>query len=134
MNTKYLVLIIGIVVIVAIGGYYAYNSSIDKAPPTIKSGDPSINATNVPVDKVIKITFNEPIEKGSLFNQITVKQVNGSAQQISKSINGSVLTIKLSNGTYTNGATYSIIIPAKSITDLKGNEIQTKTYKFTVVS
>jgi methionine-rich copper-binding protein CopC len=43
----------------------------------VTSTDPANNAVNVPINKVIKVTFNEPIAAGSAYSSITVKNSAG---------------------------------------------------------
>jgi len=107
---------------------YNQTYNIDTTPPTVTLIDPSNNAVNVPVNKVINITFNEPIKSGSTYSNIYLEYGNYQIP-ITKSINNNVLTITPS---YLNQITgYSLIMPTNSITDLAGNPLQQYTSSFT---
>ena len=85
--------------------------------PIITISDPINNAT-VTVNKIINITFNEPIQAGINFDYITVTNNIGTQESITKTINGNVLTLTRSNGEYLNNMTYTIFLPINSISDL----------------
>ncbi|OEC86303.1 Ig-like domain-containing protein, partial [Methanobacterium sp. A39] len=111
--------------------YGLINSSfgMDSTIPTVKSIDPANNSVNVPINKVIKVTFSESIKRGTL--SIYVKNSStGKYVPITTSISGNVLTITL-NSNLTKGTTYNIILNAGSITDLAGNALKAYTTKFT---
>ena len=100
-------------------------NSTDTTPPTITTTDPTNNATKVASNKVITITFNEPIQTGSAYSSIVMMNTNdNSVKPIVTSIAGNILTIK---GTYNwlKFVTYKLTIPANSITDLAGNSLTT---------
>ena len=101
----------------------------DSTAPKVKSIDPANNSVNVPINKVIKVTFSEPIKAGTL--SIRVKNLRtGYYVPITKKISGNVLTIaptsKLLKATQ-----YSVILNTGSITDLAGNPLKSYTTKFT---
>ena len=70
---------------------YSQTYTIDIVAPIVKSIDPLNGAVNVLPNKVIKITFSEPIKAGSLW--IDLKNSAGTLVSTSKSISGNVLTI-----------------------------------------
>ena len=99
---------------------------VDTTPPTITSTDPANNAINVPTNKVINITFSEPIQAGTAYNNIKIVNNNtNTAQTITKTITNNILTI--TSSAWQQGTTYTLTIPANSITDLTGNNL-TNTY------
>jgi methionine-rich copper-binding protein CopC len=101
------------------------NTSITINPPTVASVDPVNGAVNVPIYKVIKITFSEPIQYGSASNQITVKNSTGTAISLNPFlISGNVLTLSPVNS-YLTGNYYTINIPANAVNDLAGNGLAT---------
>jgi methionine-rich copper-binding protein CopC len=110
-------------------GLISSSFGMDSTIPTIKSIDPANNSVNVPINKVIKVTFSEPVKAGTL--SIYVKNSStGKYVPITTSISSNVLTITL-NSNLTKGTTYNIILNASSITDLAGNAIKAYTTKFT---
>ena len=111
--------------------YGLINSSfgMDSTIPTVKSIDPTNNSVNVPINKVIKVTFSEPIKAGTLSIYVKTSST-GKYVPITTSISSNVLTITL-NSNLTKGTTYNIILNACSITDLAGNALKTYTTKFT---
>ena len=108
-----------------------YNSifNIDATPPTITSINPT-NGTTIPVNQTFTVTFNEQIKAGTNFNNIILWNNDLNILKPSTiTINNNQLiitpTTKLMNAKY-----YSLIIPANSITDLAGNNLQ-NTYNST---
>jgi parallel beta-helix repeat protein len=100
------------------------------APPIVISIDPANNAVNVPVNKVIKVTFNEPIKAGSLW--IELKNNGGTSIPITKSISGSILTIKPINSLA--GGRYTLTLHTGSITDLENNPLALCGFRFNVTN
>ena len=100
-------------------------TTTDTTAPTITSTDPANNANNVPNNKVITITFSEPIKAGNTYNNIKVINTStNQAQTITKAISGNILTIT-SPTAWLNGIKYTITIPTNSITDITGNNLTT---------
>ena len=97
----------------------SFNSTTDLTAPTIKSTNPTNNAVNIAVNKVIKVTFSESIKKRS--GWIELKNSVGKNVSITTSISGNVLTItpasKLARGTK-----YTLFVHSGSVTDLSGNK------------
>jgi len=100
------------------------------APPIVISIDPANNTVNVPVNKVIKVTFNEPIKAGSLW--IELKNNGGTSIPITKSISGSILTIKPINSLA--GGRYTLTLHTGSITDLEDNPLALCGFRFNVTN
>ena len=110
----------------------SFTSYTDTTPPTITSTDPANNA-DVTANQVISVTFSEPIQSGSSYNSISIIDTNTStAQTITKSISGNVLTIS-SPDAWLTGDKYTVTIPKNSVTDVSGNNLATDyTTNFTV--
>jgi hypothetical protein len=109
---------------------YTQNYTIDKIPPTITAIDPVKNAVNVPTNKVIKITFSEPIKAENML--IDLKDNTGKLTPIITSIVGNVLTINHST-LFINGI-YSLSLHTGCIKDLAGNSLALLSTTFTVDS
>jgi len=108
---------------------YTTKFTTDSTAPTVKSIDPANNSANIAVNKVIKVTFSEPVKSGTL--SIRVKNLKtGSYISISKKISGNTLTITPASNLI-KATQYSVILNAGSITDLAGNAIKSYTTKFT---
>jgi hypothetical protein len=99
---------------------YTSSFTIATIIPKVNGIDPVNGAVNVPNNKVIKITFNEPITAGSAYNQITVKNSFGAVKMMTASISGSVLTLTPVYN-YLTGYKYTITIPANAVKDSAGN-------------
>ena len=100
----------------------------NTTPPQVIISDPVNNALNVPIIKMIKITFNEPIKDGLNYNDIEIRNGNTKIGASYWYI-GNVLNIR---GYYSNGVKYTLTLPANSIEDLAGNPLpQTYTTTFT---
>ena len=111
---------------------YTTKFTTDSTAPTVKTVDPANKATNVAVNKVIKVTFSEPIKAGTL--GVGIKNVKtGKYVSITKSINGNTLTMTL-KGNLARATQYSIVLSKGSITDISGNPLNTYTTKFTTDS
>ncbi|MGB7968595.1 MAG: Ig-like domain-containing protein [Methanobacterium sp.] len=110
-------------------------NSTDITPPTISTINPVNNAVNVPTNQVINITFSEPIQAATTYNNINIiNTATNTAQTITKTISGNILTITSPN-TWQQGIKYTITIPANSITDLAGNNLTNAfTSNFTIIN
>jgi Transglutaminase-like enzymes, putative cysteine proteases len=82
----------------------------------------------VAVNKVIKVTFSEPINAGTYC--VELKDASGKTVSVTKSINGNVLTIKPTTN-LTKGTKYTLLIYTGSVTDLSGNNVSAYTSTFT---
>jgi len=113
----------------------SYTTSFTTVPPLqVTSSDPANNAVSVPVNKVIKITFNKQIYSGSAYSQITLKNSSNTVVPITTSISGNVLTITKTSGTFAGGL-YTLNLPVNSIVDVNNTSILSGyTTKFTVDS
>ena len=105
------------------GNKYLYAGSTtfktDGTAPTIKTTDPKNKATNIAVNKVIKVTFSESIKAGTIW--VELKTSSGKSVAVRTSVSGSVLTITpISN--LTEGTTYTLLVHSGSVTDLSGNK------------
>ncbi|MDI6644007.1 MAG: S8 family serine peptidase [Methanobacteriaceae archaeon] len=119
------------------GRINAYKSLINVITilrhPRILSTDPAKEEVGVPLNKVIKIYFNENITKGINFKYITLNNAKGKSIKIQRSINGNILIIIASKLDY--GTKYTLNIPAGSIRNVHGNYLRSKySYSFCTVS
>ena len=103
----------------------------DKVKPVVSVIDPANKAVNVAVNKVITVTFSEPIKLGNGY--IELKDSNGAAVPFTKSISGNVLTITPKSA-LVQGMTYSLIVHTGSVMDLVGNNVSLYGSSFTTVS
>ncbi len=110
----------------------AGNPVTDTTAPSITSVDPANGSTNVAVNKIIKITFNEAIKSGTAYNNINITNNGAIVTSITKSISGNVLTLT-NSASYALGTKYIINLPANSITDLAGNNITAFSSNFTTI-
>jgi len=102
----------------------------NTTPPQVIISDPSNRAVNVPINKLIKITFNEPIQEGSSYGDIVLKGDNITIPAWYR-IKGNILNIE--SGYLSNGVKYTLTLPANSIEDLAGNPLpQTYITTFTI--
>lgn len=95
----------------------------DITPPKIVSAQPVSNASKIPVNQIIRISFSEPIKVGSTYNSITLKNSAGRSMVITKSIISNVLIVKLAKGTYSKNTKYTLNIPAKAVNDMRNNSL-----------
>ena len=111
------------------GNLDIYTATFDIYSPKVTLSDPINNAFNVATNKVIKITFNEPVKAGNMF--IELKNSAGTLIPITRSISGNVLSIT-PNSLLKAGTKYTIILHTNSIKDLASNGLAALyTTKFT---
>jgi hypothetical protein len=98
----------------------------------VASTDPADNKTLVPVDKAIVVTFNEYVERGDTFNDISLKAGEDEVAFL-VSLGYSVMTIYPSTG-LTNGTRYTVTIPRGAVKDIYCNPFKNPyTFNFTTV-
>jgi len=91
---------------------------MDSTVPKPTSGSPARNAVNVPVNKVITTTFNEPIYATANM-WITLKTVGGTPVTITPVIIGNVLYIY--HALLAPSTKYLLELHTGCISDLAGN-------------
>jgi hypothetical protein len=100
-------------------------TSKDISTPKIMSMDPKNYAVNVPLNKIIKVTFSEDIKKSTVFTNIQLRDKNGSLVGTTKTISGRVLMLQKMSGTFRLGTKYTLFIPINSVGDKSGNAVST---------
>lgn len=101
----------------------------DTMSPIVKSINPSNNMTNVPINQLITITFNEKIFKGKTFSQISFNS-NGNEVDCSIEISKNILKIKPKSELKCNSI-YNLTIPKSAINDINNNTLKNiYNYKF----
>jgi transglutaminase-like putative cysteine protease len=103
----------------------------DKTKPKIVKSDPVKKATNVNINRNIKITFSEKIKFGNKY--IKLKNSKGSTIPITMGIVGNILVINPINN-LTKGMKYTVYLHSGSIKDLNGNGISLQGLGFTTQS
>ncbi len=97
-------------------------------PPTVLSTLPSDTATDVAIDVVASATFDEDIQAGTNFGDITISGATG----VSASIVGATLTI--AHDAFAYGTSYTVTIPAGAVDDLDDNAlVDAKVWSFTTL-
>lgn len=108
---------------------YTSKFTVDSSDPKVTGIDPVNNAVNINPDKIIKVTFSEPI----ILGKGTVDLENSSGiEKFALSISGKVLTIKPLKSLH-NGI-YSLFLYPGCVTDIAGNPLSTYASYFTVDS
>jgi len=82
-------------------------------PPTVTGSDPVNGATNVPLNKVISVTFSKDIDQGTNWSGISVC-AGTTPVAANASINGGVLTITPSSN-LSDDVNYTVTIPAGAV-------------------
>jgi len=93
---------------------------VDKFAPVVSEVEPAKGNINVPVDKVITVTFNEDIQAGVAYRGISLKGDQGANVKAMVSINGKKLIIKPGTNLACN-TRYTVHIPARAVKDMAGN-------------
>jgi hypothetical protein len=110
---------------------YSFIFTVNKTSPTVKSISPVKNAINVPINKLIRVTFTEPIRNGN--GWIELKNNGGKSIPITFSIINNVLTIN--HISLLDKATkYTLILHTGSLNDLIGNPVTTYSSYFATAS
>ncbi|WP_163100158.1 Ig-like domain-containing protein [Peribacillus alkalitolerans] len=93
---------------------------LDNIPPTQESHSPTNGATNVLINELVKVTFNEPILAGPFLQSVTIKDANNvSVGGIEASVSGKVLTI--AHSPFDNNKIYTVNVPVQAVIDAAGN-------------
>jgi len=99
-------------------------------PPTVESTLPLDAATDVAIDVVVSATFDEDIQEGANFGDITIIS---EATGVSASIAGATLTI--AHDAFAYETSYTVTIPAGAVNDLDDNAlVNPEVWSFTVVT
>jgi len=102
--------------------YAVLEKVLDTTAPSVLSTDPVNNATNVPIDKVIKVTFNEDVESATNFDKIIMLDAEGATVAVTTTLTASVLTITPSDP-LAYSTKYTVTIPAGAVKDTSGNAL-----------
>ncbi|ACI17337.1 hypothetical protein COPRO5265_0448 [Coprothermobacter proteolyticus DSM 5265] len=102
--------------------YAVLEKVLDTAAPTVVNTDPVNNATNVPIDKVIKVTFNEDVVSATNFDKITLADAKGATVAVTTTLTASVLTITPSDP-LAYSTEYTVTIPAGAVKDTADNPL-----------
>ena len=96
---------------------------LDTSPPAVGSADPVNNSSNVQLNKIIKLVYNEQIQYGSNFDiggglsSITLNGVNVPISNIQIVMN----TLVIIPTNLLKSTKYTLFIPVDAIEDLAGN-------------
>ncbi len=96
----------------------------DISSPGVKYSDPEANASNVTINKSIKIFFNEKIKKGADFEKIELSDKSGETVPIRLFVNSDHLAVVPCGNLYNNTA-YVLKVDKGAITDLSDNMLIT---------
>ncbi len=113
--------------------WVGYQTPTPAPAPVVISTDPAVNATNVPLNSLVNITFNENIATAVNYPDIYIKAVNtGNVVSLADlNINNNTLTITPAVNLL-NGVTYQVFIPAGAVESMSGNmSTSAYTYDFT---
>ena len=102
--------------------------TVYNSPPIVKASSPVKNAVNVVTNKLIRITFTEPVKKGS--GWIELKNSSGKSIPITINITNNILTIN-HKSLLAKATKYTLVLHTGSITDLIGNPVAIYTSYFT---
>ena len=104
-------------------------TTIETGPPGIDNTLPINGATDVSLDAVIEVTFNEDVTEVDL-SGITID--NG-ATGISASFNPGHDRITITHDEFTQGTIYTVTIPSGTVQDTSGNPNELYSWNFTTV-
>ncbi|OPX45053.1 hypothetical protein CLHUN_12850 [Ruminiclostridium hungatei] len=96
----------------------------DTSSPKIKYSDPENNASNVTINKSIKIFFNEKIKKGTNFEKIVLTDKWGNSFPIRLFVTSDCLAV-VPSGNLENNTAYVLKIAKGAVKDLSDNMLIT---------
>jgi methionine-rich copper-binding protein CopC len=106
-----------------------WSSSFTVDPtPKVTNINPTNGTTNIPTNKVITVTFSEPIKAGNM--SIQLKNSNGTTVSFTTNIKGNTLTLT-PTALLSNGTKYTLILHTGCVTDLVGNTLALTSTNFT---
>jgi len=88
-------------------------SFLTMDPPTVTGTDPVNGVTNVPLDKVITVTFSKDVEQGTNWSGISIS-AGTTPVAANASINGNVLSIT-PTANLSDDVNYTVTIPAGAV-------------------
>ncbi len=116
--------------------WVGYQTPTPTPAPVVVSTNPVVNATNVPLNSLVNITFNENIATAANYPDIYIKAVNtGNVVSLADlNISNNILTITPApNLLYS--VTYQVYIPAGAVESMSGNiSTSAYTYNFTTIT
>jgi photosystem II stability/assembly factor-like uncharacterized protein/methionine-rich copper-binding protein CopC len=95
----------------------------DTTAPTVSSADPVNSATNVIRDKTVVITFNENIQAGSAYANITFKTAAGVSVDATPTISGATTLSFDPPNDLAGNTVYTITIPVSAVKDMSNNNL-----------
>jgi len=99
----------------------SYSITITTEAPLTFTTNPSNNARNVPITRIITLSMSNPTLPGPNFTQITVKDADGRPVNVTTTILGyfSVVIAPVNNLNY--HTTYTVFVPQGAFTDTQGS-------------
>lgn len=99
-----------------------FTTAKDNVNPKLRAVDPGKNKTKVPINHEIIITFDEAVQKGSNFNQITLKDAKGKNVNINVTLIGNEARVK-PNMNLSYHVKYILNVPEKAVKDKYKNSL-----------
>ena len=99
-------------------------------PPAVSSTDPANNATGVPVDKTIVITFSKSIQPGAAYDSIALFDSGNNSIAMTKSTGATALNLD-PTANLSPKTSYTVTIPIGGVRDNDGNPNAAHTFSFT---
>lgn len=112
---------------------FNFTSEADSVAPTVYSTDPSNGLTDVPLDKLITVTFNEDVETGINISQTSIK-TGETVVNFTYAVTGKTLILDpVNNLNYSS--IYTVSLPTGAVKDLAGNQLSGNYgFNFTTIS
>ncbi len=106
----------------------------DNTPPVINDTDPANGSVNISAGKTITVNLSENVGTDTYYNNIIMQDTVGNLVSLTKSINGSMLTLDPINN-LNSGVTYKITIPVGAVKDSSDNSIAADySFSFTIIA
>lgn len=102
------------------GTFAAWGTNSSGQAFGVTSVEPLPWSTEIPVGSAFTVSFSAPVQAGSAYGQVSVKDSSGNVVAIDKSVSGNRLIIKPKSPLSSN-ARYTVLIPASAVKDAWGN-------------
>ncbi len=109
-------------------------SSMNNDAPSVISTDPADNARDVVSNRVITVTFSEPLRQGPYYHNIVMDEVAATGAPVNVVITTTIVDsiITIDHAPLSEGKKYRIYIPANAVQDVEGNDLaDSYTFSFT---
>jgi large repetitive protein len=108
----------------AVGICFTTSNTPSLTPPHVLSVSPPDTSTGIGPNNPVAVTFNEPVNPGSLTNNVAV-YIGSSLYTANYSLSGDSTTIYFSTGAMPYGTTFTVVV-SPNVVDMEGHPLGTE--------